>query len=101
MKIGYLRTNASEACELPRTEQTEIKPLDDKAIQAFINAIHGHRFEAAYLVTLFTGLRRGEVGGLTWDCVDLDHGTILVKKQLQPIPGKSGEFRLALSLIHI
>lgn len=94
VKIGYLRTNASEACELPRTEQTEIKPLDDKAIQSFINAIHGHRFEAAYLVTLFTGLRRGEVCGLTWDCVDLDHGTILVKKQLQPIPGKSGEFRL-------
>lgn len=74
--------------------QTEIKPLDDKVIQAFINAIQGHRFEAVYLVTLFTALRRGEVCGLTWDCVDLDHRTILVKKQLQPIPGKSGEFRL-------
>lgn len=94
VKIGYLRTNASEACELPRTEQAEIRPLDDKAIQAFMNAIQGHRFEAVYLVALFTGLRRGEVCGLTWDCVDLEHGTILVKKQLQPIPGKSGEFRL-------
>ena len=54
----------------------------------------GHRFEVLYLVTLFTGLRRGEVCGLTWDCVDLDRGTILINKQLQQVPGHSGEFRL-------
>ena len=27
-------------------------------------------FEELFLVTLFTGLRQGEVLGLTWDCVD-------------------------------
>lgn len=39
-------------------------------------------------------MRRGEMCGLTWDCVDLNSGRVLINKQLQNISGKSGEFRL-------
>lgn len=92
--VGYLHANPTTACELPKVERKEIKPLDDEAIRAFLKAIQGHRFEVIYLVTLFTGLRRGEVCGLTWDCIDLDWGTIFINKQLQQVPGHSGEFRL-------
>jgi len=97
VKVGYLRFNPAGACELPRIERKEIKPLDNEEIGAFMKAIQGHRFEAVYLVTLFTGLRRGEVCGLTWDCIDLARGTILVNKQLQNVPGQPGEFRLVSS----
>ncbi len=93
-KLGYIRFNPSDACELPRMERKEIKPLDDEAMSAFIKAVQGHRFEAIYLTMLFTGMRRGEVCGLTWDCVDLERGTIRIDKQLQNIPGQPGEFRL-------
>lgn len=92
--IGYLRFNPADACKLPRVERKEIKPLDDEEIAAFMKAIRGHRFESLYLVTLFTGLRRGEVCGLTWDCVDLQRETIHVNKQLQNIPKHPGEYRL-------
>lgn len=92
--IGYLRFNPADACKLPRVERKEIKPLDNDEIAAFVKAVQGNRFEALYLVTLFTGMRRGEVCGLTWDCVDLDCGTIYVNKQLQNIPGHPGEYRL-------
>ena len=34
-------------------------------------------------VTLFTGMRQGEVLGITWDCIDFERGTILIEKQLQ------------------
>lgn len=97
VKVGYLRFNPSESCELPRIERKEIKPLDNEEIGTFMKAIEGHRFEAVYLVTLFTGLRRGEACGLTWDCVNLDQGTIFVNKQLQNVPGQPGEFRLVSS----
>lgn len=60
----------------------------------FVKAIQGHRFEVIYLTMLFTGMRRGEVCGLTWDCVDLERGAILINKQLQNVPGRPGEYRL-------
>ena len=94
IEIGYLRSNPTTACKLPKVERKEVKSLDNEAIQSFLKAIRGHRFEVIFLVTLCTGLRRGEVCGLTWDCVDLDRGTIFINKQLQQVPGHSGEFRL-------
>lgn len=94
VRVGYLRFNPADACELPRLEHKEIHPLDDAAISAFLRAVRGHRFEAVYLTMLFTGMRRGEVCGLTWDCVDLDRGTIQINKQLQNVPGRPGEYRL-------
>lgn len=94
VEIGYIRFNPADACKLPRVEKPEIKPLDNDAMAAFIREIQGHRFEAVYLTMLFTGLRRGEVCGLTWDCVDLERGTIRINKQLQNVPGQPGEYRL-------
>ena len=85
--IGYLRDNPAEHCVRPRVRRKPIKPLDDDAIRQFMAAAKGHRFERLYLLTLFTGLRQGEVLGLTWDCVDFAKGTLLIDKQLQRTPG--------------
>ena len=46
------------------------------------------------MVDLFTGMRKGEILGLQWDCVDLKKGTILIKQQLQTVVGSPGEFHL-------
>ncbi|MEA4962603.1 site-specific integrase [Lutispora sp.] len=35
------------------------------------------------MVTLFTGMREGEVLGLKWDCVDFTKGILTINKQLQ------------------
>ena len=88
VKVGYLKTNPADACELPRVEKTEIKPLDSEDIKKLLNAAKGHQFESVYVVTLFTGMREGEVLGLTWDCVDFAAGTITVKQQLQRVRGE-------------
>lgn len=42
----------------------------------------GHRFHMPILIAYHTGMRVGEVLGLTWDCVDMDAGIIHVKRQL-------------------
>lgn len=81
--IGYLKYNPSNACKLPRIEQKPIKPLDDQEIKAFLQAIKGHRYENLFIVDLFTGMRKGEIVGLKWECVDFEKGTILVDKQIQ------------------
>ena len=43
----------------------------------------GEPFARLFTVTLFTGMREGEICGLAWDAVDFRNGTITVKQQLQ------------------
>lgn len=93
--IGYIRSNPSDACEIPRVVRKEIKPLDETQISAFLCAINGHVHEWAYKIALFTGLREGELLGLTWDCVDLDKGRLTVNKQLRREQEKGGQYYLS------
>lgn len=81
----YIPINPADGdfCKLPKAPKEEIKPLDETQITAFLKAIQGDRFEAIFIVTLFTGLRQGEVLGLTWDCVDFDKGILTIDKQMQ------------------
>lgn len=81
--VGYLRFNPADACVLPRVEKSKIIPFDDVQISEFLTAIQGNRFETLFTVTLFTGMREGEVLGLTWDCVDFERGIITIDKQIQ------------------
>ena len=82
VELGYIKINPSDICQLPRVPKAEIKPLNEEQISDFLQAIKGHPLERLFLVTLFTGMRQGEVLGLTWDCVDFNRGCILIKKQL-------------------
>ncbi len=90
--LGYIRANPADAVVLPRTPKTPIHPLDEEESKKFLLAIQGHRFEALYTITLFTGLREGEALGLLWDCVDFNNGTILIDKQLQREKKKNAQF---------
>jgi integrase len=94
VKLGYIRFNPSDACELPRVVDKQIKPIEGEYVGIFLNTIKGHRYETLYLVTLFTGIRQGEALGLTWDEVDFTNGTINISKQLQKerIDGGGGKY---------
>ena len=94
LDLGYLRNNPANPCKLPRVERPMIQTLDDTTTRKFMKAIRGHRFENLFLVTLFTGLREGEVLGLKWDCVDFASGTLLVGQQLQRKRDGSSEYYL-------
>lgn len=81
--VGLIHFNPSTVCKLPRVIKPDIRPFDEQQIAAFLQAIQGHPYENVYFVTLFCGLRQGEVLGLTWDCVDFQTGTLTINKQLQ------------------
>ena len=93
-RLGYIQQNPADNINLPRVERPEVQPMPENIIPAFLQAIQGHEFEALYFVTVFTGLRKGEVLGLTWECIDFERGQIFIKQQLLK---KRGEnlFRLA------
>lgn len=99
--LGYIKTNPTNACKLPKVVKTQITPMDKEIIPAFLEVIKGHQFENIYTVDLFTGLRQSEAIGLTWDCVDFKTGTVFVYRQYQKLKGgcqwatlKNGKTRL-------
>ena len=89
---GELKKNPSSACKLPKVQKKEIVPLEDSQVQSFLERIEGHPHEYLYKITLFTGLREGEVLGLTWDCVDLKKGHLTVRQQLRKEQKKGGQY---------
>lgn len=92
VKLDYIPRNPVKRCTLPRKEQKEIHPLNDEEVSALLNAAAGIPIEPVIRVALFTGMRMSEILALSWDCVDADHGTITVNKQLAPaVQRKAGE----------
>ena len=94
VKLQMIRTNPSDLCDLPKVIRKDIQPLEQQEISAFLKAIRGNQYERLYAVTLFTGMRQGEVLGLTWDCVDFEHCMLNVNKQLQKTKKVGGEYTL-------
>ena len=82
VRLDYIPKNPAYNCEMPRRDREEIHPLDDQQISALLAAAKGTLLENLVGVALFTGMRQGELLGLTWDAVDFDTGTINVNKQL-------------------
>ncbi len=63
--------NPAAVCVLPKVQKAKINPMDEQQTKLFIKAIANEPLRRLFLVALFTGMREGEVIGLTWDNVDL------------------------------
>ena len=70
------RNPASDVQDLPGPSKAERPCWSAEEMAAFLSATRGDRLYALYLLAATTGLRRGEVAGLSWDQLDLDAGTL-------------------------
>lgn len=100
---GYIRHNPTEACKLPKVVKPEIKPLEPDEIALLLKEAEKDSYCNLFTVAMFTGMRQGELLGLSWECVDFTTGIITVKQQLQCKDGdyfletpKSGKGRTIL-----
>ena len=83
IKQKLMQSNPCLTAELPRIEKPEINPLTDEEIPRFLAAIAGHPLEHAFAIALFTGMREGELLGLSWEQVDFASRKITINQQLQ------------------
>jgi integrase len=72
----------------PRVPAPEIRPLSLEEAKRFLAAAEGDRLEAVYVLGLTSGARRGELTGLFWSDLKLDHRVMQVQRSL--IKGKGG-----------
>jgi integrase len=85
---GLVTRNAARLAEPPRVPRREVSPLSPDQAREFLDAIHGDRLEALYLVALGVGLRQGEILGLAWSDVGFVSSTLAVRHALQRVDGR-------------
>lgn len=96
IRLRYIGFNPCDSCTLPRIEKNEIKPLTEKEIEMFLQEIKKDEpLKDLFTVALFTGMREGEICGLSWKDVDFKSGTITVRQQLCKEKTKGGSFYIA------
>ena len=71
--------------ERPRSSrhQKEARALSPTQVRALLAEASGERNEAIYIAAIHTGLRKGELLGLKWTDLDLDGGTLSVRRSLK------------------
>jgi integrase len=70
----------ADGVRIPKREGRTLTPAQAKV---FLQAVEGDRLEAAYVVALALGLRRGELLGLSWEDVTLDGPMPIVRVRRQ------------------
>ena len=79
---GLIPRNPTEGIKAPRPTKKEIRPLSPNEMRAFLKVAQGDRFESLYVLAVHCGLREGELLGLKWDDLDLQAGTLSVRRTL-------------------
>lgn len=78
-----LPRNPVDAVDPPRVPLTEMKVLSSAEIPALVDASRGTSLFLPIAIALGTGLRRGEILGLTWSSVDLEAGSLVVARSIE------------------
>lgn len=74
--------------ESPRLEKKEMKVWSIAQVNEFLNHTKHSRYYPVFYLAAYTGMRKGEILGLTWDDVDFDAKTIKVNRTLYKIKGE-------------
>lgn len=79
---GLVARNVAALSSPPRVEPPDGRTLTVDQARTLLAAAKGDRLEAAYVLALAFGLRRGELLGLGWADLDAEVRTLLVSRQL-------------------
>lgn len=81
----------------PRVTEKEFSFWTEQDINKFLSSVKSHELYEFFVTALYTGMRKGEIAGLTWDCIGFASGLITVKGTLDKFgyrpTTKSGKIR--------
>jgi integrase len=83
LRLGLVQRNVTELVDAPRMQRQEMNTWTPEQARVFLAVSEGDRLHALYVVALTTGMRQGELLGLKWSEVDLEHGLISVTSTLK------------------
>lgn len=74
--------NPAKSTKLPKLDARKIRALTPEEMDKFLEVLKEDRWGTAFLCSLGTGLREGEILGLRWQDVDIESATIVVNQAL-------------------
>lgn len=83
LKRGELIRNPLLTVKLKREGKKEVEVFTREEQKKIIDECPNHYYGMAIKFDFYTGLRAGELLGLTWDCVDFYKNTVRINKQVQ------------------
>lgn len=87
VRSNLVTRNVAELVDPPRVPRAQIKTWSAREVRTFLEHVRDDRLYAAYVLAATTGMRRGEVLGLRWQDVDLNHGRVSVSQTLVVVSG--------------
>jgi integrase len=87
VRWSKLTRNAAKLADPPSQARTRVEAWSAKELTRFLTAAADDRYAALWRVAATTGMRRGELLGLTWRAVDLGESRLRVEQQLLPLRG--------------
>jgi integrase len=88
VKWDLLARNVADLVEFQRPRRPEVRPPSQEQAAALLESARGDTMEAAIVLGLSMGLRRGEILGLKWEDIDLDLGELTIRRALQRSGGR-------------
>ncbi|WP_163512423.1 tyrosine-type recombinase/integrase [Fodinicola acaciae] len=90
MRRGHVTRNVATLAKAPRPGDVEVEPYSVDEVKRLLEAAGRDRNSARWAVALALGLRQGEALGLKWSDVDLETGTLVVRRARQRPRWKHG-----------
>lgn len=85
VKWGLVSRNVTNLAEHPNNKQKTPVTLSIAQVKQLLDFMKEDRLYPLYLLVMSTGMREGELLGLHWEDLDLDHEIITVRHQAQEI----------------
>lgn len=79
-RLGLVRSNAAADVELPQVRRGDLRAWDADQIGRFLHHVEGDRLGPLWRFLIATGTRRGEALGLRWSDVDLNAGSVTIRR---------------------
>ena len=88
----HISLNPTRNLKLPSMRRKELNIMTKEEQLVFEGFMKKYRMGTAYIVLVNTGLRAGELSGLTWKDVDFENKALYVRRGMQKITTYDDEF---------
>ncbi len=98
VQLEKINVNPCRYYKISKGESKDFTPLTKEEVREFYEYCRGDRLQALYELELNSGMRKGELLGLSWDNVKFDQGCILVRDNLIRVSSKDEDGRTRSTL---